>query len=768
MLGLAWVAGLVAVGAWDAPWWMGGAWVAASAPALIAARRRYVLVGACAGAALASGWLLERDLEWHPPAWQSTIGEDVTLKGVVVSEPDRGLTVTGYVLSVDSLTASGINARGGRVLVQFHQYARYLPGDRLTLQGKLELPPTFDTFDYRAYLRRRDIAAVMFRPRVLSASDGDWSPARALTSLRLDLDRGLARSLPEPEASLAAGIAFGREDGLSPEAKEEYNRSGLRHLVAVSGSNVVLVAALTSTVAVPLVGRRWAWIPAGFVVATYLAAAGLAPSVVRAGIMAGVLLVGSAAGRPQSGLPALAAAVVAMTAISPRVATEAGFQLSAAATAGLIVLAPWLSAGLLAASRRLGWFTPPVWVCEAAALTLAATIATLPVMWATFGRVSLVSPLANVIVQPAFALAFWLSLLTAVTSLVSGSGGNVLGVAAYYPLAFIGWLAGWAGNQRLASISVAGGGASAALLAYAVLAVPAALAYRFRPRYLEKPATAARRQRSGRLVFAGAAGAAALAVVPVSFAPRHGPGELVVDFLDVGQGDAILLTTPGGRQVLIDGGPSGLQVARELGSSMPHWDRTIDVVILSHPQEDHAGGLPEVAERFEVGRYYDSGHRNGTLTFAAYERQAPERTVLAAGDTLDVDGVRFEVLWPRAGYSPGDLNDASLIIRVTYGEVVLLFTGDALEEALEGAAKTRLRADVLKVPHHGSRTTSLEFLEQAAPSIAVIQAGAGNPFGHPHAETLAALHEARIYRTDLHGRITVASDGESLWVSTER
>src|SRR5512147_3171496 len=166
----------------------------------------------------------------------------------------------------------------------------------------------------------------MYRPSVRQREGGAASIGRWLTSERLKFDRALSRSLPEPESSLAAGIAFGRDDGLSFETSEEFNRSGLRHLVA----------ALMYLIAVPVIGRRWAWIPAGLAITAYLGAAGLAPSVVRAGLMALTFLIGSVLGRPQSGMPALFAAVILMTGISPGLATDPGFLLSATATAGII------------------------------------------------------------------------------------------------------------------------------------------------------------------------------------------------------------------------------------------------------------------------------------------------------------------------------------------------------------------------------------------------------------------------------------------------
>lgn len=773
VVGLAWVAGLVAVGIFDAPWWMGAAWVAAALPAFLLwapFKGRYALAAVSVAAALIAGYRLSGVSEPTRPAWAAAIGSEVQLTGIVESEPDRGATTTGYVVRVSTISGEGFEGLdGGKVLLFMHQYAEYLPGDRVTVVGELESPPVFDGFDYRAYLARRGIAATMFRPNVLAGNAGGESPSRWLTEQRLKVDRVLQRSLPEPEASLAAGIAYGRDDGLSAEMKEQYNRSGLRHLVAVSGSNVSLVVILTYVLAVPAIGRRWAWIPASVTLVAYLAAAGLSPSVMRSGTMAAVLLAGSVIGRPQSGLPALCMAVIGMTAVSPSLALDAGFQLSATATAGLITLAPWVSHGVIAATARIRVFLP-IWLCQTLALTLAASISTAPIMWVTFGQISLVSPLANAIVEPVFAIAFWASIGTSALGLVSRPLGEASGVMAFYPLAFIRECAEFFGGPSWAAVETPGRGLIPAAMAYIGVSVVALAAYRYKPRSGEEPPPIrARRKRWSRLVVAGAGGATALAIIPITILPRAGPGELVVQFLDVGQGDAALLTTPHGKQILIDGGPSGIDLARELGEVMPHWDRSLDLVVASHPQEDHIAGLPEVLERMHVAAVDDNGRTNATTTYFEFvERSSPEST-LAQGDSFEVDGVAFEVLWPSADYWPENLNDTSLVIRVSYEGTSFLFTGDAEGPALEALAESgTLRADVLKVPHHGSKTTPSWVFEAVRPAVAVISVGEGNIFGHPHADTLASLEGVPTFRTDLSGRVTVRASKGRLRVSTER
>ena len=749
---------------------MGAAWVAASAPVLVLLlgstwRRAAVMTAA----ALIAGVLMSRSDRPAMPAVAHLLGQEVVVYGTVLSEPDPGTVSTTYDVRADRVEVGAeVIAGAGIVRATLGQYAEFLPGDKIRLEGELRAAPVFDGFDYRSYLERKGVYATMLYPETVLEGEGGWTARRWLTSLRLTLDESLQRALPEPSASLAAGIAFGRDGGLSISQQEAFNRSGLRHLVAVSGSNITMVAAFTLAIGVRTIGRRWSWVPAGLTIALYLLLAGASASVLRAGFMAGVYLVGEAVGRPQGGLPALAAACIAMTAWSPSIAAEPGFQLSVAATAGLLTIAPWLRYLALRAGDAAGALAPPGWLVEVGALSVAASVATAPVMWFHFGELSAAGPLANVVVQPVLFVAFWASVLTALLGAVALDAGWAVGLAAYYPLAFIVEVADFAGGLKQSVLPLGDAGAAWAAFVTAVVAAGAAVAYRYVP-----PAMAHRHrspaQMTNRLVLAGAGGAAALAVVPISILPIGGEGELRVDFLDIGQGDATLITTPGGHQVLVDGGPSGIALARQLGEVMPHWDRRLEFVIATHPQEDHIGGLPAAGRRFGVDDVADAGVANTTLTYEVFEARFPRRTRLAQGDSIAVDGVTLSVLWPPPSIGTGEINDTSLVMLAKYGDISILLTGDIeagpQRALIEGGTPD---VDVLKVPHHGAATNADGFLDAVSPAVAVISAGESNRFGHPAPGTVEALANARLYRTDLDGRVTIRTDGQTLRVSTTR
>jgi competence protein ComEC len=257
-------------------------------------------------------------------------------------------------------------------------------------------------------------------------------------------------------------------------------------------------------------------------------------------------------------------------------------------------------------------------------------------------------------------------------------------------------------------------------------------------------------------------------------------GRLHVYFLDVGQGDAILVQTPDGRQILIDGGPNPTALLSELSAVMPFWDRSLDLVVLTHPDGDHLTGLLAALDRYQVGRVLDTSQTDAAPLAAAWRERLEKghipRTLALRGMRIPLGDVMLTVLHPSSKPMIGtasDENNNSIVLRIDYGPTSLLLTGDAESEAEADMIKAGLplQADVLKIAHHGSNgSTSAPFLVAVAPSEAVIQVGADNSFGHPAREVLKRLMDARaeILRTDTNGRIEAVSDGRKLSVKVSR
>lgn len=259
----------------------------------------------------------------------------------------------------------------------------------------------------------------------------------------------------------------------------------------------------------------------------------------------------------------------------------------------------------------------------------------------------------------------------------------------------------------------------------------------------------------------------------------EGAGKLRVYFLDIGQGDAALIESPTGRQLLIDGGPGGA-VLSQLAEVMPYTDHSIDVVLATHPDQDHIGGLPDVLAHYDVGLVLISGvadeGSDNRAFMAAVAEEGLQPVLTRRGMALDLGGgARLEILFPDRDVTHLETNTGSIVARLTYGNTAYLFTGDSpqnIERYLVSIENLQfpLHSDVLKVGHHGSKTSSSEeFIHAVKPSYAVISAGLNNKYGHPNKEALAVLgsEHAQVLRTDTQGRVEIDSDGQRLTVRTQ-
>ncbi|MBI4570837.1 MAG: ComEC/Rec2 family competence protein, partial [Chloroflexi bacterium] len=516
----------------------------------------------------------------------------------------------------------------------------------------------------------------------------------------------------------------------------------------------------------------------------YTMLTGASPTVVRAAIMGGLLVVATLAGRPASAATSIALATALMTGWDPLVVEDVSCQLSFAAIAGLVYLSPPLHER--GARLLQGWGVEggvAAFLLENMALTAGAVLATLPLFALYFDRLSLVTFAANLLLVPAFPAVLGASALAAAV----GGLWAPLGWPAWAALTYLIETARFFAGLPLASVGIDSFGAGHAAVAFVALGAfgwwlnqrPRAADVedagdakdRFRPHIITPP-------RQGTWLLGGAlAVAAAIAWWAAFGALRGDDGRLAVTVLDVGQGDAILIETPDGRHVLIDGGPDGRRTIAELSEELPFWDRTIDLVALTHAQEDHVAGLVDVLERYDVRKVLTPPLAGDSAAYLAWrdeiDRQAIPAHIARAGDVIDLgDGATLRVLGPTAeSLAAGEVNDASLVLKLSWRNVSFLLTGDIEidgEEALlrSGAA---VGAQVLKVAHHGSATsTSPAFLRAVEPAVSVVSVGEGNRYGHPSPSVVERLGETLLLRTDQNGTVRLETDGERLWVDVER
>ena len=710
-------------------------------------------------------------------------GSEHQVVGTVVDDPRPRQDRLQLVLGELSVARDGdVQQLADRLLVWLPRGIDAASGDRLRIGSSVELAEDFDGFAYHEYLARQGIGAIA-RARSADVVGANSGPAVAMAAVRSALLGGLNDLVPEPEAALGAGILLGVRSAIAPEINDAFATAGLTHVVAISGWNIAIVAALVTAAVRPLAkrpGGRWttAAVAAG-TVGGYVVLTGASPSVVRAALMAAAMLVARLGGSRAHAASALALAALVMLLAAPPVLWDVGFQLSLLATGGLI----WFGAPI---ERRLARW--PGWIREPVALTLAAQLTTLPVILVNFERLSLVAPVANVLVVPFVPLAMLLGAVASVVGLIDGFVhlplvGTVLtwlaGGAAWLVLRVVVWLGTTVASVPNAAVEVQVPPA----LAIAWLPILGLADWAIRtgspqpePSAQEQPPNALVR-RIARPVPIGGALIAVLLAITIGSRPD---GLLHLTVLDIGQGDAILIEAPDGATMLIDGGPDPELTLQRIGANLPFFARHIDLLVLSHPHQDHVAGLVDVLDRFRVGAVlhagipFDNVAYDRLLTDAAHAR-IPTRLLRAGHRAALGRSSTVEVLYPSetdaaAPLPEGDINNGSVVLLLRMGGFSALLTGDA-EAPVESALVTRGLAtpvDVLKVGHHGSTSsTTSALLAGIRPSVAVISAGEGNEYGHPAPETLAALAAVATFRTDLHGDVEVVTDGRTFRVRTD-
>jgi competence protein ComEC len=580
---------------------------------------------------------------------------------------------------------------------------------------------------------------------------------------------GLGEGMPAREAALARGFVLGEDDGLDEETKEDFTRAGLSHLTAVSGENVTLLALLAMPIlaafGIPL-RERLVWTIG--LIAVYVPLAGSAPSIQRAGVMGAVGLFATLAGRRASRLYALGVALIVTLAIDPAVAGDVGWQLSFAAVLGILLLARPIRGWLVA---RLGVGRWRGALADAIAVTVAATLATAPLIAFVFEEVSLTSLAANVLAMPAVAPAMWLGMVSAALAQLPGIPLAPTNGLDALLLAYVAQVAAWCGRPDWAVLHVHID-LTAMLATYVAIAgtiVGAAHLTRARrlatARASSPPAlhalSAVRRGKgmpSRRLIAVGACALLGLGYVlwprgPGS--PAGPPPGLRIEVLDVGQGDAILLQPRGAPAVLVDGGPPEDELVAKLRAAGVDG---LGAAVVTHDQSDHAAGIAEALGRVPISRLVYGRLDRRFLAAASAADARPER--VAAGTALRSGSLCLEVLWPPpallAESAPGtDPNALALVIRARWHRFTMLLTADA--EA-ESTPLDPGPIDVLKVAHHGSEDAGLgPLLDRIRPRLAVISVGPDNPYGHPTAGTLATLaaHGVPTLRTDEDGTVEI-------------
>ncbi len=679
-----------------------------------------------------------------------------SLSGFVLESPSDSRGVSRFDFGSDR----------GRVLVETDsgQADGLLPGVGLEITGELGPAPDW----MRGDLERRGIQMILRAERLRVDGEERVGLAGLVDGLRRRALAALGVAVPAREAALSRGFVLGDDSEIDRRTVEDFRDSGLSHLLAVSGQNIVLLALL----AVPFLsilgfGPRARLVAIALLILVYVPLAGGGPSIQRAGVMGIAGLVAVAAARAPSRLYALALAALVTLALNPRAPGDIGWQLSFAAVVGIMLLARPLQARLEPLIGADGWRRM---LCEGIAVTLSATIATAPLIAFHFERLPIATLAANLLAMPAVAPAMWAGMI----SVAAGQISPVLAVP--FNLAgsiFLGWIAQvaeWFGRPDWAVIEVKLGGPLTLIAAIVTTSLLCLGLLRF---WRGSPVPV----RPGRWlpVVVLIILALGLAVPGLNDDDRRElgsppPGGARVEILDVGQGDAILIRPTGADAMLIDGGPPDGDLAGALASAgITH----LAAVLLTHPDLDHSGGLMDLFGLVPVDRFLYDRAPSELINLAERSGARPGR--LAEGEVLVEGNLSLEILWPPAepAVSSGESGETgtnlrSMVALLRWREFRMLLTGDAEAESVPMHPGP---IDVLKVSHHGSEDSGLPaLLQEASPRVAVISVGDDNTYGHPVSQVLGDLSTGHVetLRTDKEGTVSIVlgADGDSFQVET--
>ncbi len=709
----------------------------------------------------ASGAVAERLQHEAVPlvAWLGQgIAEPVHVTGIASADARERDGRSLLSLDLESIEREGApEASSGRVRVTIGGEAsvpELVQGERIALWTTLRPPRGFDNPgapDPRLEARRGGWHASGYcKSGRLVTKAGHESGALALAGrVRAELRRRLVAFVPPgPEQAVVRAMVLGDRTGLERETEEAFRIAGTYHVLALSGAQVALVAALLLW---PL--RYLCTSPAlqagvaSSLLGGYALLVGADVPVVRAVLMAVIVLVGRAVDLDADAANLLGGAGLLLLLARPGDSGDAGFQLSFAATLGLLLLTPKLIAWAPLLPLRLEL---------ALASSLAAQLALLPLLAFHFHRIAPAALVLNLLAVPLSTAVLVAGVALLLASTLAAWLATPLGVLAFGAARALLWSGTVVEGVRYLDARVATPAAGfVALYVVGLLWIA-----------------------SGRSPRAAWVLTGSTAVALVLGLPAPAPnGRLQLTVLDVGQGDCLAVRSPLGRTMLVDTGGSfdgRLEIGeRVLGPYL--WSQrthALEVLLLTHAHPDHVGGAAFLVKNFAVAQVWEGLRPRRDRGYEALDQalraaSVPRRAVVR-GDVFDWDGVRVAVLGPR-GHSPPPFtqNDDSVVLKLTFGRVSLLLAGDV--EASGEAGLVPGTAQVLKVAHHGSRTSSgAGFLAELRPRVALVSAGKANPFGHPHPEVIERLRQAGAWllRTDRDGAIEVSTDGEAVWLET--
>ncbi len=703
-------------------------------------------------------------------------GASGTITGVVVAEPRVRDDRVQLRVEVESIFVNSADmAVNGLALVESGRFSDVRYGDRIRATGALETPAVWDRFSYADYLGRQGIFSMMRHAGLEVLESGQGQPfAAALLALKDVMRRVIATALPEPQAGLLTGILLGDERGISPGLADDFARVGASHVIAISGFNMVVVSAIVIRILSSLFAGNRLIVACGAVavIAVYSLLVGASPGILRAALMSSLLVIGSQLKRRTFVPTSLAFATLLLSAGDPHVLLDIGFQLSFCAVLGLGLFVEPLSRIFrrlleLMLPARLAAISDSV-LKEPLIVSIAAQISTLPLVIFYFDRLSLVALPVNLLIVPAQSALLLLGLSAVMLYVFIPALGSILFWADYV---FLSWTISVVRSFAALDFAELVLQLDGRLIqVFYILMIGGAMIHAARPPMWRRFVSVLSRN----AVFSSTVSGACIAfILMLAMLASRPDGRLNVWLLDVGHSNAALLQTPGGAQIMIDGGRFPSRLLTAIGDRLPFYDREIEILVITHPDEWDIAALNSLLNRYAVGAALYHGQPNRGEVFQEISAALKEsRTAVVearAGYALEFsDGVRIEVLHPQSRPTITDkLGDGALVLRVHYGSVSVLLTSDLSaagqrEMLARGASPV---ASIMQIPQHGAaRALDRRFLERAQPQVALLQSDIANRRGDPDPDTMAQLEGLHLFRTDQIGHIHLSIDGRSVRV----
>ena len=693
-----------------------------------------------------------------------------TIEGVVIEPPDQRDSYTNLRISTHQLQLSDtsqIIPIHGLIMARISPDNTFAYGDAIQLTGQITTPTENEDFSYRDYLANQGIYSYMAYPVTNLIQHGMGNPIySALYAFRQKALSLIYSLFPDPEASLLAGILLGVESGISPQVQDAFRLTGTSHIIVISGFNITIIAGLFIFLFSRFLGRYKGAVAATIGIIVYTLLVGANAAVVRAAILGLLTLLGHLIGRRQAGLNSLTFVAGVMAMITPTVLWDVSFQLSFAATLGIMLyaepLANWFikNATRFLSQKKAEKLAGPI--SEYFLITLAAQLTTLPIMAWHFKRISLVSLIANPFVLPVQPAVMIVGGIAVILSLIWLPLGAVAAFAAWPFVAYTIRLVEL--FDRLPNGVIVLGDLSLwlVILFYAALLTWTLARHRVRQLfYGEQPNLPT----IPAITIATALMVVAMVIWRAVFTIPD--GNLHLTFLDVGSADAVLITTPGGRHILVNGGPSASMLSDGLGRRLPPFGRRLDWLIIASTQENQLSGLPRVVERIPPSRVLWAGNVEASFSARNLDEWfiAKSVPVIRAESDSELDlgeGAILHIL---------NVNSRGAVLLLEWNEFrALLPVGInfSVEEELRYGEDIKTTSLLLIADSGYSPINPPEWITNLNPQLVILSVAAGDPDGLPQKGTLEAVEDYPLLRTDYNGWIEVTTDGTEMWVEVEK